>query len=46
MRDTIPGARIAVIDGKGHEIYADQPEACVAAVLKFIGSLETRGAAV
>jgi pimeloyl-ACP methyl ester carboxylesterase len=46
MRDTIPGARIAVIDGKGHEIYADQPEACAAAVLKFIASLETQGAVV
>ncbi len=41
MRDVIPNARIAVIDGKGHEIYADQPEACAAAVLKFIGSLRT-----
>jgi pimeloyl-ACP methyl ester carboxylesterase len=39
MRDTIPGARIAVIDGKGHEIYVDEPEACAAAVLKFIRSL-------
>jgi pimeloyl-ACP methyl ester carboxylesterase len=39
MRDTIPGARIAVIDGKGHEIYADQADACVAALLRFIDSL-------
>jgi len=36
MRDAIPGARIAVIDGKGHEIYVDEAAACAAAVLKFI----------
>ena len=39
MRDAIPGARIAVIDGKGHEIYVDQAEACAASVLKFVDSL-------
>ena len=26
MRDTIPGARITVIEGRGHEIYVDKPE--------------------
>jgi hypothetical protein len=41
MRDAIPGARIAVINGKGHEIYADEAEACAAALYKFIGSLRT-----
>jgi len=39
MRDAIPGARIAVIDGKGHEIYADRAEDCAAAVIGFIESL-------
>jgi pimeloyl-ACP methyl ester carboxylesterase len=39
MRNAIPNARIAVIDGKGHEIYADEAEACAAAVVKFIESL-------
>ncbi len=39
MRDAIPGARIAVINGKGHEIYADRAEDCAAAVLEFIESL-------
>lgn len=38
MRDAIRGARIAVIDGKGHEIYADRAETCAAAVLNFIES--------
>jgi pimeloyl-ACP methyl ester carboxylesterase len=41
VRDTIPGARIAVIDGRGHEIYVDEPEACTAALLKFLRSLES-----
>ena len=40
MRDAIPGARIAVINGKGHEIYADRAEECAAAVLGFIESLD------
>ena len=39
IRDAIPGARIAVIDGKGHEIYVDQADACATAVIKFINSL-------
>ncbi|HJU29567.1 MAG TPA: alpha/beta hydrolase, partial [Candidatus Binataceae bacterium] len=36
IRDTIPGAKIAVIEGRGHEIYADDPAACTAALLKFL----------
>jgi hypothetical protein len=40
LRDTIPGAQIAVIDGRGHEIYVDEPEAGTAALLKFLRSLE------
>jgi pimeloyl-ACP methyl ester carboxylesterase len=39
MRDTIPGARIAVIEGRGHEIYVDKPEECTAALMKFLRSL-------
>jgi pimeloyl-ACP methyl ester carboxylesterase len=38
MRDAIRNARIAVIDGKGHEIYVDEAETCAEAVLKFIRS--------
>jgi pimeloyl-ACP methyl ester carboxylesterase len=41
IRDAIPGASIAVINGKGHEIYVDQAEACATAVLKFITSLSS-----
>ena len=39
MRDAIPNARIAVIDGKGHEIYVDEAEACAGAILRFIEGL-------
>jgi pimeloyl-ACP methyl ester carboxylesterase len=42
LRDAIPGARIAVINGKGHEIYADRAEECAKAVLTFIESLRDR----
>ena len=38
--DTIPGAQMAVIDGRGHELDVDEPEACIAALLKFLRSLE------
>jgi pimeloyl-ACP methyl ester carboxylesterase len=36
IRDSIPGARIAVVEGR--EIYVDDPEACISAILKFLGS--------
>jgi pimeloyl-ACP methyl ester carboxylesterase len=36
IRDSIPGARIAVVEGRGHEIYVDEPEACISALLKFL----------
>jgi len=39
VRDTIPGARLAVIEGPGHEIYVDEPEECLNALLKFLRSL-------
>jgi pimeloyl-ACP methyl ester carboxylesterase len=39
IRDSIPGARIAVIEGRGHEIYVDDPEGCISALLKFLRSL-------
>ncbi|HKV54197.1 MAG TPA: alpha/beta hydrolase [Candidatus Binataceae bacterium] len=36
IRDSIPGARIAVIEGRGHEIYVDDPDACIDAILRFV----------
>jgi pimeloyl-ACP methyl ester carboxylesterase len=39
MRDSIPGAHLAVIEGRGHEIYVDDPDACLTAVEKFLSQL-------
>jgi pimeloyl-ACP methyl ester carboxylesterase len=39
MRTLIPNARIAVVEGAGHEIYVDRAEECVDAFLKFLHSL-------
>ena len=44
IRDAIPGARIAVIAGRGHEIYVDDPDACISALLSFLRSLEAKTA--
>jgi len=39
MRRTIPNAEIVTVEGSWHEIYFDDPEACISALLKFIQSL-------
>ena len=39
MRQTIPDARMAVIEGAWHEIYFDDPEACISALLSFVESV-------
>src|SRR5215510_6171241 len=39
IRDSIPGARITVVEGRGHEIYVDAAEDCTSALLRFIRSL-------
>jgi pimeloyl-ACP methyl ester carboxylesterase len=39
IRDAIPGAHIAVIEGHGHEIYLDGAEHCIAALLSSVRSL-------
>lgn len=39
IRDSIPGARIAVSEGRGHEIYVDDPDGCVGALRAFLRSL-------
>jgi pimeloyl-ACP methyl ester carboxylesterase len=36
MRTLIPNARIAVVEGPGHEIYVDRAEECIDAFLKFL----------
>jgi pimeloyl-ACP methyl ester carboxylesterase len=40
MRMTIPKAEIATIEGAWHEIYFDDPQACIAALLRFISAIE------
>jgi pimeloyl-ACP methyl ester carboxylesterase len=39
MRKSIPNARIAVIEGSWHEIYLDNPDACISALSKFLDSV-------
>ncbi|RJX33365.1 MAG: alpha/beta fold hydrolase [Desulfarculus sp.] len=40
LAQRIPGAKLAVIPGGGHQILVEQPEACNKAVLAFLGGLE------
>jgi pimeloyl-ACP methyl ester carboxylesterase len=39
IRNSIPNARMAVVEGPGHEIYVDEPEECISAFLKFLRSI-------
>ena len=39
IRRTIPDARLTVVDGSWHEIYLDDPDACISALSKFLQSL-------
>ena len=39
MRTEIPNARIAIVEGPGHEIYVDRPEECLSALQNFLESL-------
>jgi len=39
IRTSIPNARMAVVEGPGHEIYVDEPEECISAFLKFLKTL-------
>jgi pimeloyl-ACP methyl ester carboxylesterase len=42
LRTTIPDAQIEVFEGRGHTIYQDEPDRCVARVLEFIGQLDRK----
>jgi pimeloyl-ACP methyl ester carboxylesterase len=44
IRDSIPGAHIAVIEGRGHEIYVDDPAGCISALLSFLRSMGAKTA--
>lgn len=39
MHTLIANARIAVVEGPGHEIYVDEPAECLNALRKFLRSL-------
>ncbi|WP_340265852.1 alpha/beta fold hydrolase [Sphingobium mellinum] len=40
MQQLIPGSRIEVIDGSGHELYFERFEQCIAAFQTFLASLD------
>ncbi len=42
MREGIPDARIAVVEGPGHEVYVDRAEECIGALHAFLASLSQR----
>ena len=44
LRTTIPQAEIEIFEGRGHNIYNDEPDRCVARVLRFYRELEQQGA--
>jgi pimeloyl-ACP methyl ester carboxylesterase len=47
MTAALPDARMAIIDGPGHEIQVDRRDECIAAVQRFIDGVErTVGAAI
>jgi pimeloyl-ACP methyl ester carboxylesterase len=39
LRTTIPGAEIEVFEGRGHNIYLDEPRRCTARILQFLEGL-------
>jgi pimeloyl-ACP methyl ester carboxylesterase len=41
VQSNIPGSRLVVIHGKGHEIYVERAEDCQQAVLEFLRGLST-----
>ena len=42
LRTSIPDAQIEVFEGRGHNIYLDEPERCVDRVLRFIDEINQR----
>jgi 3-oxoadipate enol-lactonase len=40
LRTTIPGAQIEVFEGRGHTVYQDEPDRCVARVLRFVDEID------
>jgi pimeloyl-ACP methyl ester carboxylesterase len=40
LRTTIPGAQLELFEGRGHNIYNDEPERCVQRVRRFCDEIE------
>jgi pimeloyl-ACP methyl ester carboxylesterase len=40
LRTTIPNAQIEVFEGRGHNIYLDEPRRCTRRILRFLQQLE------
>jgi hypothetical protein len=43
IRNSIPDAQMALVEGPGHEIYVDEPEQCINALLRFLGGRDDPG---
>jgi pimeloyl-ACP methyl ester carboxylesterase len=41
LRTMIPNAEIEIFEGRGHNIYNDEPERCINRMLRFYGALES-----
>lgn len=40
LHERVQGSQMVIIDGKGHEIYIDEPDRCQEAFIKFLGDLQ------
>ena len=38
LRTTIPNAEIEVFEGRGHNVYQEEPDRCIARFLRFAGA--------
>ncbi len=41
LRTTIPGAQIEIFEGRGHNIYNDEPERCLDRIRRFYAEIES-----
>jgi len=42
LRTTIPGAQLELFEGRGHTVYQDEPERCIARLRRFIAETAAR----
>jgi len=41
LRTTIPGAQIEIFEGRGHNIYNDEPQRCLQRIRRFYDEIES-----